>query len=297
MTNDLGPVSPLMQPIYLRNIEYRTTHFLHQFYRNNSPHGGKYQRHDHFIRVLKNIKHFQGYVEHGDVLILSSYKELINASPELGEVKENKTLQDAFRAVSYRTLYLVSATIQIALSNHLDDEISKQTAVTANTAMARQLSQKSDLLPEEIADRVYAAMASIARQMNVSEHVAQQEAIKQIAARYGVDLRAYLLAAPAQQSIKDDEKMLEPNDLAKALGLASGMLLNQHLHAVGWQIPKIGGGWEATPTGKAYCTTHAWVAGNKSGYNYKFNVEAVRDVLKARGLLPEPPPQQEQLPI
>lgn len=293
MTNDLGPVSPLMQPIYLRDVEYFTSHFLHQLYRSNSPHGGKYQRHDHFIRLLKSLEAFSVYVEQGDVLILPSYKKALEISPDSGEIKENNTLREAFRAINNHTLYLVSATIQIALTHHLDDEISKQISVATNTATARQLSQKSDLFLEEIAQRKLAALQAIGRMLGTPEHIIQQEAIKQIAASTGVDLRPYMLAAPAQQSIKDDEKMLEPNDLAKALGLSSGMLLNAHLGFIGWQVTKIGGGWEATPVGKNYCTTHAWVAGNKSGYNYKWNIEAVRDALKARGLLPEPPPQQE----
>jgi hypothetical protein len=293
MTNELGPVSPLMQPIYLRNIEYRTTHFIHQLYRSNSPHGGKYQRHDNFIRLLKNLETFNIYVNQGDILILPSYKKALEISSEQEEIKENNVLREAFRAINNHTLYLVSATIQVALTHHLDDEISKQTSVAANTATARQLSQKSDLFLEEIAQRKLAALQAIGRMLGTPEHIIQQEAIKQIAASTGVDLRPYLLAAPAQQSIKDNEKMLEPNDLAKALGLSSGMLLNAHLHAIGWQIPKIGGGFEATPAGKPYCTTHAWVAGNKSGYNYKWNLEAVRDILGQYGRLPEPPPQQE----
>jgi hypothetical protein len=297
MTHELGPVSPLMQPIYLRNIEYRTTHFIHQLYRSNSPHGGKYHQHSHFIRLLKSLETYYVYEEQGDILMLPSYKKALEIYPDMGQINENNALREAFRAINNHTLYLVSATIQVALTHHLDDEISKQTSVAANTATARQLIQKSDPLPSELTLRDVKAFAELGQIWGIPPHIVQQETAKYIDTRYGINLRPLLLAAPAQQSIKDDEKMLEPTDLAKALGFSSGMLLNAHLHAIGWQIPKIGGGFEATPAGKPYCTTHAWVAGNKSGYNYKWNLEAVRDILWQHGRLPETPPQQEQLPI
>lgn len=52
---------------------------------------------------------------------------------------------------------------------------------------------------------------------------------------------------------------------------------------LGWQVKKIGGGWEATPTGKPHCADHAWNGehSTKTGYNLKWRVSAVRQALGA----------------
>jgi hypothetical protein len=81
--------------------------------------------------------------------------------------------------------------------------------------------------------------------------------------------------------------MLEPTDLAKALGLRSGHHLNRALEQIGWQVKRIGGGWDATPTGQPHASEHAWTAdhGNKHGYNWRWRLEDVRDALTTHGLL------------
>jgi hypothetical protein len=289
---DLAPLSPLMQPIAWEDQEYFSSQYFYHKYITNSPHSGKHRRFDNFMRLLRSIPAYALYTEQGAIVEIN-WTALKQEQPHLcGYFK------DFFQAAGWQPLTLLNATAQVELSHHLDDAVSQQMAVTSSTLAARQMMKPSGTtIPEELAIRKLRAWQELGKLLGTPEHIVQQEAVKQIAADTGINLHSLLLAAPAQQSIKDDEKMLEPNDLAKALGLSSGMLLNAHLHAIGWQIPKIGGGFEATPAGKPYCTTHAWVAGNKSGYNYKWNLEAVRDILGQYGRLPEPPPQQEQLPI
>jgi len=48
------------------------------------------------------------------------------------------SLQPLFQATSYNPLTLLNATAQVAMSHHLDDELSKQLSVAANTLVARQ---------------------------------------------------------------------------------------------------------------------------------------------------------------
>jgi hypothetical protein len=288
---DLTPLSPLMQPVEWQGQMYFTSQYFHQQYNEQKRIEGKparYREHKNFRQKIRNIENYDKMTTGCNIV------ELAWESIKSGPAEIFSRFTPLFKAVGYYDLLLLDATAQTELTHHLDDEISKEIAYRHSRSGARQLSQKtSDLLPSELTLRDVKAFAELGQIWGIPPHIVQQETAKYIDTRYGINLRSLLLAAPAQQSIKDNEKMLEPNDLAKALGLSSGMLLNAHLHAAGWQIPRIGGGWEATPTGKPYCTTHAWVAGNKSGYNYKWNLEAVRDALKARGLLPEPPPQQE----
>jgi ParB family chromosome partitioning protein len=105
----------------VQQLEYRTTYFLHQDYQTNSPNRGKYRRHDNFLRVLKRLEAFRLYVEQGDIVILQSWEHALTTASKYEEVVKNKALSDAFRAVNGRTLYLVSATIQVALWHHLDE--------------------------------------------------------------------------------------------------------------------------------------------------------------------------------
>lgn len=42
-----------------------------------------------------------------------------------------------------------------------------------------------------------------------------------------------------------------------------------------WQVRR-GTAWEPTVLGAPHCAQHAWVKHGKSGYNLKWNVEAVR---------------------
>jgi hypothetical protein len=289
---DLIPLSPLMQPVEWQGQIYFTSQYFHLDYIANSPDGGKHRQHKNFIRVIRAIPAYHEYLTKGDIVEISWDRIKTEAAQNLSQWKP------LFEATGYQPLTLLNATGQSELSHHLEDEASKQMAVASSTAIARQATSghhQSALMQETSA--VLRASLEICELLGLPTHRAQQEAVKLVAQQTGINLNHLLLAAPAQQNIPDEDKMLEPRDLAKALGFASGMLLNQHLHAIGWQIPRIGGGWEATPAGKPYCMTHAWTAGNKSGYNYCWNIEAVKDILKTRNLLPKTPPQQEQLPI
>lgn len=60
-----------------------------------------------------------------------------------------------------------------------------------------------------------------------------------------------------------------------------GAAMNRRLEELGWQMKRIGGGWEATSAGKPHCGTHAWTEKGKSGYNLKWRLDAVRQALGA----------------
>lgn len=287
----LQPQEPLMQPIFLNRKEYRTSHFLHRDYQANSPHGGKFQRHDNFIRVLKNIEAFDIYKDQQDVIIFESYKKAMGGSTNLVELNKNKALHDAFKAVSYKTLILVNATIQVALSHHLDDEESKKLSVAANTATARQLTGKG-ALPTELAQRTCKAILEIAKMMGTPLHIALETAVKQAFLDTGVDLHTMLTQAAGMEKVEPAEMMLEPTNLAQRLGIGAGLSgarkMNDFLSQIGWQrkpFPKAD--WQLTSAGYSHATSHPWYKENgKTGYNFKWNVEAVRNELRRRKMLP-----------
>ena len=110
-------------------------------------------------------------------------------------------------------------------------------------------------------------------------HIVQQEAVKQVEAQHHVNFRPYLLAAPAQHNILPEVEMLEPTELAPHIGEKSGIGANLKLAALGLQERDAGRSWTPTVQGLPWCTRHAWTKGTKSGYNYKWNVEAIRHLI------------------
>lgn len=280
---NLTPQSPLMQPVPWQGQEYFTSQYFHAQYLANSQYGGKYRQHSNFLQVVRAIPAYRLYVNQRDIAELSWNRIKAEANEIL------IYFQPLFQVAGYRPLTLLNATAQIALANFLDDEESKKLAVAANTQTARQFAPKSSraLLPDEHAERVASAWLRMGKLFNVPEHIAQQEAVKQVEQTTGVSLRPFLLTAPAQNSIAPEDTMLEPKDLAKALGMPSGYAVNRALEQLGWQGKAIGGGWEQAPAGQPYSTRHAWTAehGAKSGYNLKWKRQAVIDAVKIHGIL------------
>jgi nitric oxide synthase oxygenase domain/subunit len=62
------------------------------------------------------------------------------------------------------------------------------------------------------------------------------------------------------------------------LGFKDARTANRALRDVGLQI-KINGEWVPTEKGASLCVRHAWTAGNKSGYNLKWRVVSVREMV------------------
>lgn len=109
-------------------------------------------------------------------------------------------------------------------------------------------------------------------------HIAQQEIVKLVRKDTGVDFSAALKYAKAQQNILQHEVMLEPTELGLRLGL-NARQINRVLEDLGLQY-KINGVWSPTDRGEKICQQHAWVSGNKSGYNLKWNLKAIEELLE-----------------
>lgn len=132
-TNDV-----LMQPVTWDGQEYFTSQYFHRQYLENSEVGAKYQQHSHFARLVRSIEAYPIYVENGDIVEIpwSEYKSFKNKGIHPEDSLEK--IGDLFIAASYNPLMLINKTGQIALTHHLDDELSKQMSVTANTMVAKQ---------------------------------------------------------------------------------------------------------------------------------------------------------------
>ena len=109
-------------------------------------------------------------------------------------------------------------------------------------------------------------------------HIAQTEAVKRIQATKGVDISHLLSIAPAQNDIQEEDVMLEPRELGKAYG-ESAQWANRLLMRGGMQFKARGGGWNITRLGSKISSRHAWAKGNKSGYNYKWSLQAFENLV------------------
>lgn len=119
---------------------------------------------------------------------------------------------------------------------------------------------------------------AIAALFGVPTHYAQIETVKEARRLTGVDYSSLLLQSPAQDDVSDDDVMLEPSQLAPMLGLASGTEANRLLSAIGFQ-KRVKGQWQPTAKGEPHCQRHSWVKGDKSGYNFKWNLKAVKELI------------------
>jgi len=109
-------------------------------------------------------------------------------------------------------------------------------------------------------------------------HIVQQEAVKEVRKQTGVDYTPLLVHADAQQSIKSEEMMMEPTQLAIELNFKSANEVNKWLSKLGLQT-KVNKRWEPTDEGQEYCFIHSWNTKNKSGYNLKWNVSKLKEIM------------------
>jgi len=109
-------------------------------------------------------------------------------------------------------------------------------------------------------------------------HIAQQEIVKLVRKDTGVDFSTALKYAKAQQNILPEEVMLEPTEMSRKLGFKSPNALNRYLQNLGMQI-NVRGEWIATAAGAKISQQHAWTKFGKTGYNLKWNLKAVKELL------------------
>lgn len=120
----------LMQPVQHGDQLYFTSHYFHREYRNNAGDQGKYKNLADFNVLIRSIEAYPNYVQRGDIVEL-----------KWAEVKESEVMENfhyLFKHTGYRPIMLINATAQVALTHHLDDEISKQISVSVNEGTAKQ---------------------------------------------------------------------------------------------------------------------------------------------------------------
>lgn len=111
-------------------------------------------------------------------------------------------------------------------------------------------------------------------------HIIASEMVKHVLNVGGPDLRGTIKELPCSQNIKDDEVMLEPTSLGKHFGLKASAM-NKKLRDLDLQYHD-GTGWIPTEKGSKISTRNycASEANSWTGYNYKWNLKAVKHLMK-----------------
>jgi hypothetical protein len=129
MQADIAQVDALMFPLHWQGQDYLTSAKLHADYVRNATEQGehpKYQRHPHYLRVIRSIPNYLILIEQKDILIADK-KALITSNNVLNQ-KLVSLLQPFFAANDGKRITFLNATAQMELTHHLDDLLNQEIA-------------------------------------------------------------------------------------------------------------------------------------------------------------------------
>lgn len=229
--------NPLMQPVQFNGQVYFTSQHFHSHYKSNA--GDKYSSLSSFNKLLRSIETYDKYVDNGDIveLVWSDAKKLADSN-----------LDSVFKSTTYKPLLLINATAQLALSHHLDDEISKTISVAVNAQAAA--SSKADM--RYISQQTKAAL-SLVKLLGLEGNQAilgASRAVKKVTGYSPLELAGIELESESK------EIAYKPGDIGVKLGGLSAQKVNKMLEERGYQTcfrdsdnkPR----WEPTEKGKAF---------------------------------------------
>jgi hypothetical protein len=124
-----------MLPVQHGGQMYFTSQYFHQVYRQNCKDGGKYALLKNFNALIRSIEAYPLYVERDDIVELTREKAGLIPKPASDLIHH---LEPLFKATFGKPVLLINATAQVALTHHLDDEISRRVSVSVNEQAATQ---------------------------------------------------------------------------------------------------------------------------------------------------------------
>ena len=118
------------------------------------------------------------------------------------------------------------------------------------------------------------SVAAFLTSFDAPKHLVVIECAKHVVQIGGPDLSASLKQLPCMDNLDDKDLYLEPTELGKHFGLTA-VKMNRQLQDWGLQ-DRINGEWVLTKLGADIASNHAWKVQNKSGYNFKWNFDAIK---------------------
>jgi hypothetical protein len=264
MNNVTTITNPLMQPIQYQGQTYFTGQYFHQMYRNNSDTGGKYKRAGDFMRLIRSIEAYGKYVEGGDIVELK--RDASETDADLASV---------FIANRGNPIMLINATAQVALTHHLDDEVSKNASVTTNRQAAAGQKAMTAFQQAKTAPILLSAYLDAGQALGTDLPMARAVAVEQVREQVGIDFTPLL----AGNSV--EEAPITPSVLGKELGV-SAQKMNKELERQGFQTKDENGDWQPTTKGKKYCTVNPYKApiSDHTGYRILWYRKVLDEITK-----------------
>lgn len=237
-------------------------------YRNNSDMGGKYKRTGDFMRLVRSIETYPQYVAAGDIVELTrADAERASASGET-----DADIASVFKETRQQPIMLINATAQVALTHHLDDEVSKNASVAVNRKAVEQAHVVPAVRHVRVAKELLDTFIAAGRLLGTDEAMARTIAVDQVRKHTGLDM-TQLLATNAVE-----EAPMTPTELGKEFGLGARKM-NTKLEDEGFQEKDEHGEWRPTEKGKPHCTLHPYKSPNSDHVGYR--VLWYRSVLEA----------------
>jgi hypothetical protein len=266
--NPLELQNPLMQPVQFNERVYFTSHYFHAMYKANL--GSKYVELKNFNKLIRAMETYNLYVEKENIIELSWSKIKKLGVPDLNPL---------FESNSYNPVTLIDSVAQLALSHHLDDEISKTISVTVNESAAKRVTAS---LP--VTARDYKAALSFAKMIGLTGNEAILTANRMVEKVTGVNLLS--LADRSHLMSESQERVYTPTEIGKELGM-SAIGVNKLIEVIGYQLRDISGNWVPTEVGSEFSVL--FDSGKKHGNGSSIQqlkwksgiMERLRDSLKA----------------
>lgn len=145
-------------------------------------------------------------------------------------------------------------------------------------AMAQKLRPAAlPMTPSQIGKQCILDMLDVAELFGAPKSYAIQVAASEAVRQTGMPWDRLLTQAAAMTNVPHEDVMLEPTELGNLFDL-SAIAMNRQLETLGLQV-KEGGEWRPTEEGAGLCQRHAWVSGNKAGYNLKWRAKDIEALM------------------
>lgn len=204
------------------------------------------------MRLIRGIEAYGKYVEAGDI-VEATWDETKDSS--------DAKIASLIKSNSYKSIMLINATAQVALTHHLDDEMSKNASVNVNRHVAEQVRPKTALQQAKVAPVLLLAYLEAGRLLGTDLPMARAVAVDKVLSETGVDYRPLLAGNTAK------EVPLTPTDLWKEIGV-SGQKMNQLLEGSGLQT-KEGDKWVPTEKGARFSSMEPYKSRHSDHTDYR----------------------------
>jgi hypothetical protein len=261
--------NPLMLLIEWDEKSFFTSHYFHQQYLANKPDGGKYARQGDFMRLIRSIETYPNYLESGDIVELEwkSLKDKSNADFAL--------LKDAFKANGYRPIMLISATAQLALAHHLDDEISKEVSVKVNEQAAGEAVKPKRITAKDVASILFMCKNELLQLPGVKPELAMACTFDAIEVATGLPARMLSKALPSTPL--EEAAHLNATQIGEKVGMKA-RAVNSTLKDMGLIYQDDGKEWRLTDTGQRHGELKPFHRNGHSGYEIAWKESVVPEL-------------------